>query len=235
MGEGGPSAPPQLHCIMRAAPMRKYASLILLLPVLTFAAYLGYLYISRDGAAWNPLPALSRAGSPTEHGSPQLQLTTALLPITSTTTPAPSQPAVQLSPTPQATSTPTLAPTVKPTFTPSSTPTASPTATNPAALDEASAGIEVGGRIIEAIESYRAARGAYPIELSALVLDYFSAIPETPAGRPFAYRSFAADHIMASELYWLAFGLAEQPGIACTYYRRLEYWDCDAILPLTSP
>lgn len=220
---------------MRPASMRKYASLVLLLPALTFAAYVGYLYVSREGAGWNPLPALSPAVSATEPGSPALHPSTARLPSPSTTTPVPSKPPAQPSASPEPTSTPTPSPTAKPTSTPSRTPTADPTPTSPTAVDETIAGIEVGGRIIEALESYRAAHGAYPTDLSALVPDYLSEIPESPAGRPFAYRSFPAGHVMASELYWLAFALAEEPGIACTYYRRLQYWDCDAILPLTSP
>jgi hypothetical protein len=32
---------------------------------------------------------------------------------------------------------------------------------------------------------------------------------------------------MAAEVYWLAFKVASQDHLVCTYYRRLAYWDCN--------
>jgi hypothetical protein len=108
---------------------------------------------------------------------------------------------------------------------PSATPSVSPQ--DP----EIQAGLEVGNEIIVAIEAYRADQGHYPGALSDLVPDYFIAIPETKTAQPYLYRFFDSSDPMAAEVYWLSFKVLRRAHTSCTYYRRIDYWDCNFLSP----
>jgi len=135
-------------------------------------------------------------------------------------------------------STATLAPTA------TSAPTASPTpslvsrstltqsSTVPWTVDlEIEDGIEQGNLIVEAIEAYISARGFYPAALADIVPDYLSALPVTKSSQAFFYRVFDRTTVMSPEIYWVSFRVASQNNVTCTYYRRLQYWDCNFASP----
>ncbi len=131
--------------------------------------------------------------------------------------------------TPPPTRTPTRTPPATATPTASITPTSGPTFSpqDPEIND----GIERGNRLIVAIEAYRSAEGHYPSTLSVLVPDYISAIPLTVTEQTFMYRLFDDSSPLAQEVYWLAFKVLRRAHTACTYFRRLDYWDCNFVSP----
>jgi len=88
-------------------------------------------------------------------------------------------------------------------------------------------GIQAGNQIVKAIEAYHQAESRYPLTLDDLVPTYLSVIPLKGAGQGFYYRWFGNTGPMAAEVYWLAFKVASQDHLVCTYYRRLAYWDCN--------
>ncbi len=125
--------------------------------------------------------------------------------------------------------------TPRPTQTATLTSTATPTATVTLGTDspvsqigqEIKSGIERGNTIVKAIEAYQTANGQYPPTLNALVPLYLPAIPITSTGQAFFYRLFDRSSPLASEVYWVSFRAINQDHVACTYFRRLDYWDCN--------
>jgi hypothetical protein len=136
---------------------------------------------------------------------------------------------------PTKTFTVTAPPTKTPTVTPTSTVTS--TATPPTGIpasqidQEIKSGIERGNRIVKAIESYHNAKSQYPSTLNDLVPKYLADIPITSTGQAFFYRLFDQSNPLAPEVYWVSFRAINQDHVACTYYRRLDYWDCDYSSP----
>lgn len=136
------------------------------------------------------------------------------------------------------TSTATLAPTA--TFAPKASPTPglvsratlTPASTVPLTVDlEIEDGFEQGNLIVEAVEAYIRARGFYPATLTDLVPDYLPALPVTMTGQPFFYRVFERTTVMSPEIYWVSFRVVSQSNVTCTYYRRIQYWDCNFASP----
>jgi hypothetical protein len=125
--------------------------------------------------------------------------------------------------------------TPRPTLTATLTSTTTPTATVTLGTDspvsqigqEIKSGIERGNTIVKAIEAYQTANGQYPPTLNALVPLYLPAIPITSTGQAFFYRLFDGSSPLASEVYWVSFRAINQDHVACTYFRRLDYWDCN--------
>jgi hypothetical protein len=176
------------------------------------------------------------SGAPTR-GPVGINVTNTFVPI-----PAPGkQPTLTLVPAsvtiPTRTATLTPPPSRTPTHTPpaTATPTASGTPTSGPTLSpqdpEINDGIERGNLLIVAIESYHSAEGHYPSALSVLVPDYISEVPLTVTEQPFMYRLFDGNSPLAQEVYWLAFKVLRRAHTACTYYRRLDYWDCNFVSP----
>lgn len=128
---------------------------------------------------------------------------------------------------PSSTSTPTIA------FTGTFTPSVNPSGFSAGTLagEEIRDGIEKGNEIVRAIEIYNLDQGHYPLSLDDLVPNYISNSPVTSTGQPYFYRLFGSTDKLAFEIYWLAFRVAEQEHTICTYYRRLEYWDCNFASP----
>jgi len=92
-------------------------------------------------------------------------------------------------------------------------------------------GIEKGNQIVQAIEAYHAAKGKYPITLDELLPTYLSDIPMTLTGQAYFYRLFENSSPLADEMYWVSFRAVNQDHVACTYFRRLDTWDCDYASP----
>jgi len=126
-----------------------------------------------------------------------------------------------------------------PTETATLTPTTTLTATATVGTDspisqigqEIKSGIERGNTIVKAIEAYHSANGQYPPTLNALVPIYLSGIPITLTGQAFFYRLFDGSSPLASDVYWVSFRAINQDHVACTYFRRLDYWDCNFASP----
>jgi hypothetical protein len=133
----------------------------------------------------------------------------------------------------------TLTITPLPTKTPTQTPTSTLTPTATLGTDspvsqvgqEIKSGIQRGNTIVKAIEAYHAAKGQYPDTLNGLVPAYLSDIPITTTGEAFFYRLFDPNSPLASEVYWVSFRAIDQDHVACTYFRRLDYWDCNFASP----
>lgn len=92
-------------------------------------------------------------------------------------------------------------------------------------------GIERGNRVVQAIEAYTRAEGFYPATLDDLSPDYLSELPFTSTDQAFFYRVFERTTIMSPEIYWVSFRVASQSNLTCTYYRRIQYWDCNFSSP----
>ena len=124
-----------------------------------------------------------------------------------------------------------------PTNTDTTTPTATDTVTamvfTPLSpLDqEIKTGIERGNRIIQAIEAYHSAKGEYPPTLDVLLPTHFSDVPMTSTGQAYFYRFFDGSSPLADEVYWVSFRAINQDHVTCTYFRRLDAWDCDYASP----
>jgi hypothetical protein len=205
--------------------MRRYAQLILLLPLLSFAAYVAYFYLSTGSVPWIPFEvpkvAISTTAGLLEAESPPRSS----VPTGWASGTAPSSQAIVF------TSTPSL-PIPR---TPGTTPTldslpglpAAATASAPTVDAEIADGISRAAPIIVALEAYYRDHGAYPSDLSMLVPDHLAVLPLTATDQPFHYRTFASEHALATELYWLSFRVAQRRNLSCTYLRRIEYWDCN--------
>lgn len=134
-------------------------------------------------------------------------------------------------PTKTPTHTPSPSPVPTRTMLASATPKPSVTASPSPQDPEIQAGIEGGNEVIMAIEAYRADNGHYPGELSDLIPEYFLTLPVTKTSQPYLYRFFDASDPMAAEVYWLSFKVLRRAHTACTYYRRIDYWDCNFLSP----
>lgn len=136
------------------------------------------------------------------------------------------------------TQTPTAPPSLTATLSPTATPkrvsgtTPVPTSTIQLSVDtEIADGIERGNRIVEAIEAYITAKGFYPATLDDIVPNYLPELPLTITNQPFFYRVFERTTVMSPELYWVSFRVVSQSNVTCTYYRRLQTWDCNFSSP----
>ncbi len=96
---------------------------------------------------------------------------------------------------------------------------------------EIKTGMERGNRIIQAIEAYHSAKGEYPPTLDVLLPTYLSDIPMTSTGQAYFYRLFDGSSPLVDEVYWVSFRAINQDHVACTYFRRLDTWDCDYASP----
>jgi len=88
-----------------------------------------------------------------------------------------------------------------------------------------------GNQLVQAIEAYTRSNGFYPAALTDLVPNHITELPVTISGEPFFYRVFERTTVMAPEIYWVSFRVMSQEHVTCTYYRRLEYWDCNFSSP----
>ena len=126
---------------------------------------------------------------------------------------------------------------IQSTITATSTPTAAGTVTASVVTplspleEEIKTGMERGDRIIQAIEAYHSAKGEYPPTLDLLLPTYLSNIPMTSTGQAYFYRLFDGSSPLADEAYWVSFRAINQDHVACTYFRRLDTWDCDYARP----
>ena len=96
---------------------------------------------------------------------------------------------------------------------------------------EINTGMETGNRIVQAIEAYRTAKGEYPSALEDLSPTFLSDIPITSTGQTYFYRLFDKNSSIVDEVYWVSFKIMNQDHAACTYFKRLETWDCDFANP----
>jgi hypothetical protein len=96
---------------------------------------------------------------------------------------------------------------------------------------EIKTGMERGNRIIQAIEAYHSAKGEYPPTLDVLLPTYLSDIPMTSTGQAYFYRLFDGSSPLADEVYWVSFRAINQDHVACTYFGRLDAWNCDYASP----
>jgi hypothetical protein len=206
--------------------MKRFVDFLLFL---VLALTVGYIvYAMRDGQGLEPAgPTPATRPAPTQASgapvAPAIVPTFTLLPASVT---IPTRTATL---TPLPTRTPTRTPAASLTPLPSSTPTAGPTLSpqDPEIND----GIERGNVIIRAIEAYHADQGHYPSTLGILVPDYLAEVPVTVTDQAFMYRLFDGTGPLSAEVYWLAFKVLRRAHTSCTYYRRLDYWDCNYASP----
>lgn len=130
-------------------------------------------------------------------------------------------PTKTVTPMPRASATSTKTPTA--TYTETSTNSTPISSLN----QEINTGIERGNHIIQAIEAYHTSKGAYPATLADLSPTYLNELPMTSTGQAYFYRLFDASSPLAAEVYWVSFRAINQDHVACTYFRRLDYWDCN--------
>lgn len=203
--------------------MKKGIDLLLILVLLVTVGLLVYFGLGSGNTVELPSP------------NPTSTFTTAA-PVTETLAPtsvlsATPVPTLVIVPTGTATFIP------QPTNTTTTTPTASDTVTvvvvTPLSLidQEIKTGMERGNRIIHAIEAYHSAKGEYPPTLDVLLPIYLSDIPMTSTGQAYFYRFFEDSSPLADEVYWVSFRAINQDHVACTYFRRLDTWDCDYASP----
>jgi len=119
------------------------------------------------------------------------------------------------------------------TITPTATDTATAVVVTPLSPlnQEIKTGMERGNRIIQAIEAYHFAKGEYPPALDVLLPTYLLDIPMTSTGQAYFYRLFDGSSPLADEVYWISFKAINQDHVACTYFRRLDTWNCDYASP----
>ncbi len=203
--------------------MKKGIDLFLILVLLVTVGLLVYFGLGSSNTGESPTPNSTST------------LTTAA-PVTETSTgtgilTATSGPTFVIIPTRTATFIP------KPTDTAINTPTATYIVATSAVTplspleQEIKMGIEKGNQIVQAIEAYHAAKGKYPITLDELLPTYLSDIPMTLTGQAYFYRLFENSSPLADEMYWVSFRAVNQDHVACTYFRRLDTWDCDYASP----
>jgi len=209
--------------------MKKRFALLLILPLLLVIGFL--LLAVQAGSAPDWFSTLIPVRSATGTAS-----FTAVFTPREATQPAPT---LTRDPTATWTPTPSVEPTSTQTRTPTSTQTATPSnisgsigvGTGTPLSDEINDGILKGNHITRALELYYRDEGLYPSALDELVPVYLPALPLTLANQPYFYRLFAVTEPMASEIYWLSFRVTEPENTVCTYFRRLEYWDCNFTSP----
>jgi hypothetical protein len=204
---------------------KNMTDLLLVLALLAAIGFLVFLQLRDEGK----LELLNPTA--TEEAAPASRPTNTLAPILFSPT-APTQTLVRTrtatvtsspSPTPKVTSTATSAATL--TLTPIANKTQWPVD------EEIRLGIERGNTVVQAIETYNQNQGFYPAVLGDLVPAYLPEIPVTISGQQFFYRVFERTTVMSPEIYWVAFKVVSQNHLTCTYFRRLEYWDCNYASP----
>jgi hypothetical protein len=206
--------------------LKEMLDALIVLALIASVAFLIFFLVRREGnlpASGTALPGTAVLTSqPTETRGP-----TRVLSASPTRTPVPTQ-SPTVAPTPTATSRPTTTPASRPAI----TATLVNNSTTQLPLDvEMKDGIERGDRIVQAIEAYNQAKGFYPPALADLVPDYLPDVPVTSSGQPFFYRVFERTTVMSPEIYWVAFRVASQDHVTCTYYRRIQFWDCNFASP----
>jgi hypothetical protein len=199
--------------------MKKWINVFLLLPLILAVGFIILAYSTGSAPNWFATATATLRNTIIPSATPVI--TSATPRLTSTILPPRT---VQL------TSTPTKrTDTATPTFT--SDQNASKIATGTSASEEISVGISRGNEIIRVLEIYNLDQGHYPPSLDNLVPNYISEIPVTSTGQSYFYRLFDPTDQLASEIYWLSFRAADQGHTVCTYYRRLESWDCNFASP----
>lgn len=206
--------------------VREVLDALLVLAMVAAVGFLAYWLWRNDGklpfSDSTPVSTVSLA-TPTTATRPPTRVSTAsptqtLVPTrTFTVTPAPTT---------------TSRPTSTSTLSRNSTATLSASASTRSPADaEINDGIARGNQIVQAIEAYTQSNGFFPASLTDLVPTYLTELPVTISGEPFFYRVFERTTVMAPEIYWVSFRVMSQEHVTCTYYRRLEYWDCNFSSP----
>jgi hypothetical protein len=194
--------------------------------ILVLLAAIGALvYFGLDDGNKVEIPSPITASTPTEAAS---------IPETSVPTSAQTATLIPASVTiPTKTATLTSLPTATVTRTPTATITSTSSINTPASslAQEIHTGIERGNRIIMAIEAYHKAKGTYPPTLNELSPAFLSDLPITSTGQAYFYRLFDGSSPLASDVYWVSFRAINQDHVACTYFRMLDYWDCNYTSP----
>ena len=201
---------------------REVLDALLVILLLISIGSLFYLQLRREGR----LPLSDR----TPEGT-RIPAFTPTLPRTSTPV---LRPSVTYTRTPTRTPSPTATSVLTATPTPSVVLTATSISNSGTQLPvdlEIEDGIKRGNQVVEAIEAYTRAKGFYPATLDDLVPDYLPAFPVTSTDQPFFFRMFERTTVMSTEIYWVSFRVVSQSNLTCTYYRRLQYWDCNFSSP----
>jgi hypothetical protein len=84
---------------------------------------------------------------------------------------------------------------------------------------EAEAGKKAAGRVVSMVESYRSARGVYPVDLDDLIPDYSAGVPQMPNGRPYGYERLG-------DRFQLTFNYTNPVPVHCTYEPATK-WACE--------
>ena len=199
---------------------------LVVLALLASIGYLVYLQLRNEGklplSNSTPPSTVTLTSRLTEARTPTL-----VPPASTTQTPIPTRTST-VTPTPTMTSRPTTTSVPGPTLTAALVPNSG---TQLPVDVEIKDGIERGDQLVQAIEAYTQAKGFYPAALEDLVPDYLPAIPVTITSQPFFYRVFERTTVMSPEIYWVAFRVVSQSHVTCTYFRRLQYWDCNFASP----
>ena len=204
---------------------KKVTDLLLVLTLMAAIGFLVYLQVRDEGVLkisnTTATNAATFASIPTDTRAPNL-----IPSFAPTRTPVRTQ-TFTFTPSP----TKTLIPKTTATLPPASSASPVRSATLLPTDAEIQEGIEQGNQIVNAIEAYTQARGFYPAALSDLVPDYLSELPLTISDQPFFYRVFEPTNVMSLEIYWVAFRVVSRENVTCTYYRRLQHWDCNFASP----
>jgi hypothetical protein len=211
--------------------MKKVVDILLILLLLAAIGYLFFVLGGDVGGVWFSTPTPTLRSVLVVNATATITQVVSLIPSQTAAPSATSRPTSTASLT--ATATPAPSSTQSPTTTPAPSQSATPTVdAAQAALDEEiRAGIEQGDHIVRAVELYHQTEGAYPPALQDLIPDLLPEIPVTTTGGQFFYRLFDPDEVLASEIYWVAFKVTGREHVTCTYFRRLDYWDCNYSSP----
>ena len=203
--------------------MKNVINLFLILVLLATIGLLVYFGLGNDNSVVPTAPVDTIP--PTEATSPS----TTLVPTSvQTATLIPASVTI-----PTKTMTLTSQPTETVTRTPTDPPTSTSSISTPASSleQEINTGIERGNHIVQAIEVYHTAKGSYPSTLNDLSPTYLNDIPMTSTGQAYFYRLFDVSSPLASNVYWVSFRAINQDHVSCTYFRNLDYWDCNYASP----
>jgi hypothetical protein len=86
--------------------------------------------------------------------------------------------------------------------------------------------IEIGNKIVIAIEQYKVDKGYYPSSLSDLLPKYLSEIPKTYSGDDFRYNKLVPSSLMNWDPYLVSFDLTNAKNVGCAYSRFYKKWEC---------
>jgi hypothetical protein len=207
--------------------MKRSLELLLVLPLLLAIIFLIFAVQNGTFAQWFAAVAPGATATSTVRATAPVSASVTPLPSpTRRATDVPTQ-----TPRPSATSTRTATPVPTATWTSIPAPGIIVTVTDAALSGEINSGMERGNQIVDALEAFYFDQGRYPATLDELVPVYLPALPLTVTGQPYFYRLFSPSDILAPEMYWLSFRVVEQENVACTYLRRLQYWDCNFVSP----